>query len=79
MSEISRVVKEISEKFDEALESEGFFITITRREGKDELKHFQARVNFLNDDVLPSINHIRGLLQKELGQDFKNLDLRKYN
>lgn len=79
MTDTTRVMKEISDKFDEALQSEGFFITITHREGEDVLKHYQARVNFLNDDVLPSINHIRGLLHKELGRDFKSLADRKYN
>lgn len=78
MSDISRVIKEISDKFNEALESEGFFITITRREGEDMLQHYQARVNFLDDDVLPSLNQIRGSLKKELGRDFKSLAGREY-
>lgn len=42
-----------------------FFITITRKEG-DQLFHYQAKVDFSEDDCLPSLDEIRKLVEKEL-------------
>ena len=72
------IIDQTAQVVKEAFDSEGFFITITIREG-DGLKHYQARDNFLDGDVLPSLNHVKNLVQQELGQNFKNLGLRRFS
>lgn len=71
-------IRQCQDELEKAIASKGFFITITHLKG-DNLEHFQARINFRNDDVLPSINHIRENIRQELGQDYKNLELRTFN
>ena len=73
----NKVIQECQDKLQEAIASEGFLIVITRRNG-DDLKHYQARVNFRNDDVLPSINHVRELFRQELGKEYTNLEMRTF-
>ena len=72
-----KVIQECRDKLQQAVDSEGFMIVITRRNG-DDLEHYQARVNFRNDDALPSINHVRELIRQELGQDYTNLEMRTF-
>lgn len=71
-------IQRCQDELEKAIASKGFLITITRSSG-DNLEHFQARVNFRNDDVLPSVDHIRENIRQELGQDYKNLELRTFN
>lgn len=62
---MSNVVDELNEKLEEARKAGSFFITVTYK--KDEvLKHWQGRVEFLDDDMLSSLTELKKLVKDEL-------------
>ena len=54
---------EIVTELKKAGEADGFFITITRKEGK-KLFHYQSHVNFLPMDLIPSLDEIKKIWSK---------------
>ena len=58
-------MNKIQEQIETAEQSDAYFITITRKEG-DKLYHFQTHsFGFYYKDLLPSLEAIRKLLEKE--------------
>ena len=56
---------EMRKKMQEALQSGRYFITITYLDDK-VLKHYYSWENFPVDDVMPSLSHIAGKIDKEM-------------
>lgn len=56
---------ELEKKIEEAKESDGYFITISQRNGTN-LKHYQVHSKtFYPEDLVNSLNEIRKLIAKE--------------
>jgi len=62
----------IEERIKKAQESDGYFITITRREGTT-LKHWQKHEGFFPQDVWDSLHEIKMMITKQ----YPDLNVRK--
>lgn len=62
----------LKENLDKALESDGYFITITRREGT-VLKHFQKHESFFPQDIWDSLHELKMMIAKI----YPDLNIRK--
>jgi len=58
MSDKRKITKEIQAKLKDAIKSDGFLITLTTKKG-DQLFHYHAYVDFLEPDILPSLQKIQ--------------------
>jgi len=65
MSENAQIIDELNKKLEEAEKADGFFVTISYRKG-EVLHHYQAHINFKQDDLLPSLEEVERLIKKEV-------------
>ncbi len=64
MADEKKIMEELNQAIEEAQKADGFFVTISRREG-DKLYHFQAQIKFKPDDCILSLNEIEQLVRRE--------------
>ena len=65
MSNKRKIVKEIQAKLKDAIKSDGFFITLTTKKG-DQLFHYHAYIDFLEPDIMPSLQKIQEDLIRQI-------------
>lgn len=63
MIDEKKLLEELNQAIEEAQKADGFFMTVTRREG-DTLYHYQAQFKFKPDDCILSLNEIEKLVRK---------------
>lgn len=58
---------ELRKKLAEAFKSGQYFITVTIYEPEEKkLAHFYSQMNFPNDDMIPSLAHIAGVIDEKV-------------
>jgi len=58
----AKEIEKLNQKLEEAQKADGFFITVSTRQGKT-LSHYQIHMNFKEDDLIPSLEEVMKLVK----------------